>query len=250
MEPEELQNIGVDEHLGDVLPLKEMVFTSDDGSTGDLTQFFADGKPVVLTLYYSDCPMLCSLVLNGLSKATQNIEFAPGRDYRLLTVSIDPEQTVEQCKAARERFEEELPVGKVSGAWRFFRGDTANINHITNAVGFRYFKVEESGEYAHPAVVMILTPEGKISRYLYGIEFKPADLRMALLEASKGKIGTTVDRILLYCYHYDPSSKGYVILAGQVMKLGGGVTVIILAVLLGMLWIKDARKVAKEGSPE
>ena len=238
-EPPELSRIGVDEHLGDKIPLAELNFVSDDGDSVEFAEFFSDGKPVILTLYYSDCPMLCSLVLTGLEKAVQHVEYTAGIDYRLLTVSIDPSQTVEKSSAGRERFGGGLPQGSKSDAWRFFTGDSGNINRLTQAVGFRYFYDEERKEYAHPAVVMVLTPDGTISRYLFGIEFKPTDVRLALLEASQGKIGSTIDRVLLYCYHYDPNSKGYVLMAGQIMKIGGAVTLVIFVGLLAGLWIRD-----------
>ncbi len=247
MNPQELQNIGIDEHLGDFLPLEDLSFVRDAGDTGSFKQIISGGKPVILTMYYSDCPMLCSLVLTGLQKAIQDVEFAAGVDYKLVTVSIDPLQSLEKSKAGRDRFGGGLPIGSNPEGWRFFTGDSGNIGKLTRAVGFRYFYVEERKEYAHPAVLVVLTSEGKISRYLYGIEFKPSDVRMALLEASEGKIGNTIDKILLYCYHYDPSSKGYVVMAGQVMKIGGGITVLVLGVLLGLLWMKDAQKYAGDG---
>ncbi len=239
VDPAELQRIGVDEHLGEKIPLDDLEFVSDEGDSVKFSKFFTVGKPVVLTLYYSDCPMLCSLVLTGLQKAVQNVAYVAGTDYQLLTVSIDPLQTVEQSSAGRERFGGGLPQGSAADAWRFFTGDSGDINRLTQAVGFRYFYVEERNEYAHPAVAMILTPDGTISRYLYGIEFKPSDLRLALLEASAGKIGNTVDRLLLYCYNYDPNSKGYVLMAGQIMKIGGVLTLLVFAGLLGGLWMRD-----------
>lgn len=240
--PEELQRIGVDEHLGEKIPLEDLTFVSDSGDTTGFAAFFNAGKPIVLTLYYSDCPMLCSLVLTGLQKAVSDVGFIPGVDYRLLTVSIDPRQTVQQSSAGRERFGSDLPAGSTADAWRFFTGDSINIARLTNATGFRYFYVEERAEYAHPALAIILSPDGTISRYLYGIEFKSSDLRLALLEAAEGKIGSTVDRILLYCYHYDPNAKGFVLMAGQIMKLGGGVTLVIFLGLLAGLWLRDRRK--------
>jgi protein SCO1/2 len=233
--PAELQRMGVDEHSGEMLPL-DFLLKDENGQEVQLGDYFKPARPVVLTLFYSDCPMLCSLVLTGLQKAIANVEFRPGVDYQLVSVSIDPKETPERSKAGRERFSENFPTGTPGEAWSFFTADDSTIARVTRTLGFRYFYDEKQKQFAHPAVVFILTPEGKISRYLYGIEYKPVDLRLALLEASEGKIGSTVDKILLYCYHYDPAAKGYVLMAGELMRVGGAVTLVLLAGLYLGMW--------------
>jgi len=242
--PEELQKIGVDEHYGESISL-DLPLIDEKGDSVRLGDAFREGKPVALTLFYSDCPMLCSLVLNGLQKAVREVEYRPGIDYRLVSVSIDPKEKPERGLAGRERFSEGLPDGTPQDAWSFFTANDSTIARLTGELGFRYFYDEKQAQYAHPAVVFILTPDGRISRYLYGIEFKPNDLRLALLEASSGAIGTTLDRIILYCYHYDPNARGYVVLADRVMRLGGGLTLGMLGMLLGGLWVRDLKKYRK-----
>jgi len=236
--PAALQKIGVDEHYGDILPL-DLPLLDEDGRSVRLGESFKPGKPVVLTLFYSDCPMLCSLVLTGLQKAIQGVDFKPGIDYRLVSVSIDPRETSDRSKAGRERFSSAFPEGSPVDAWSFFTATDSSIARLTRAVGFRFFYDDNQKQFAHPAVVFILTPDGRISRYLYGIEFKPNDVRLSLLEASQGGIGNTVDKILLYCYHYDPKAGGYVVMADRIMSIGGAITVVILGFIIGRLWMKD-----------
>jgi len=240
-QPEVLQKIGVDEHLGDYLAL-DLPLVDEDGREVQLKDYFKAGRPVALTLFYSDCPMLCSLVLTGLQKAIREIDFKPGKDYQLLSVSIDPKELPERSKAGRERFSEGFAEGTPATAWSFFTANDSTIAKITGTLGFRYFYDEAQKQYAHPAVVFLITPDGRISRYLYGIEFKPNDLRMGLLEASQGGIGTTVDRVLLYCYHYDPKAGGYVLMADRIMRAGGVVTLIIFGSLLGGFWWKEGKR--------
>lgn len=237
----ELQKIDVIEHLGEQIPL-DLKFINSTGDTVKLEQYFENGKPVLLTLAYYECPMLCTFVLNGLSKGVAKVAFTPGQDFQMLTVSIDPSETA-QLAAAKKR-NQVAAIGKAvdTTGWEFFVGEEENINILADALGFKYYYDEERDEYAHAAVSFILTGQGVISRYLYGIEYKEQDLRFSLLEASEGKIGDTLDKILLFCFHYDPDAKGYVIFAGNVMRIGGVITVLILSGVLFVLWRKELRK--------
>lgn len=228
-QPADLQKIGVDEHLGDKLPL-ELTLTGEDSSTATLERSLLPSKPALMVLYYSDCPMLCSLVLTGLQKVIPEIPLKPGMDYNIIGVSIDPREGIDKLKAGRERFSAGFPAGTPATAWKFFRTDSAEIRRLTTALGFRYFWDEKIQQFAHPAVVFAITPDGRISRYLYGIEFKPQDVRMALLEAADGRIGNTIDKLILYCYHYDPASKSYAVAATRIMQLAGGFTVLLLVI--------------------
>lgn len=254
--PDELQKIGVDEKLGERLRF-DLRFRADSGDSATLGDYFKSGKPVILILYYSDCPMLCSLVLTALQKGIAGVDFKPGVDYRLLTVSIDPNEPLADIQGGHSRFTNGFPEGNpplvppyfVEGgkgppndAWTFLIGGDSAIAKLAAAVGFRYFYDARQQQFAHPAVVMVLTPDGRVSRYLYGIDYKPNDIRMALLEASAGRIGNTVDRILLYCYHYDPQAGGYVVMAGRIMKLGGAATLGIFGLLLAGLWTRERKK--------
>ncbi len=238
---DELQDIDVSEHLGETIPLN-LKFTDDHGNRRSLNEFFHQGKPVVMILAYYNCPMLCTLVLNGVSQTVSELDWVPGKQYELLTVSIDPRETVELAAAKKKTHLDFIQKDAAQQGWTFFVGDQPQIDSLADALGFKYYYVEERDEFAHPAVVFVLTPEGEISRYLYGIEYRASDLRLALLEASEGRIGSTIDRLILYCYHYDPSSKGYVIFAGNVMRLGGAITLVIMIIVLGIYWMNEYRR--------
>jgi len=234
----ELQGIDVVEHAGDTIPLN-LAFTDDQGKSVSLNDYFHKGKPVILTLSYTNCPMLCTVLLNGLTNGVRELEWRPGAEYQMVNVSIDPLETVELTLQRKKRYLESVGPMQSNGGWAFLVGSEENINTLADAVGFKYYYDEDKKMYAHPAVVFLLTEDGVISRYLYGIQYTPQDLKLSLLEASEGKIGTTIDRIILYCYHYDPEAGGYVVLAGNIMRLGGLVTLVLLAVFLGTYWARE-----------
>jgi protein SCO1/2 len=235
---QDLERINVAEHLGQRIPL-DLVFTNDAGQQVQLNEYFKHGNPVILVMAYYTCPMLCTLVMNGLAEGIKKLDWIPGKQFQVLTVSINPLETSGQ--AAVKRADLLKAVGKtgIDGGWRFFVGQDSAIHALANAVGFQYYYDQKQQMYAHPTVIMILTEDGKISRYLYGISFNRQDLRLGLLEASDGKIGNTIDRIVLYCYHYDPKAQGYVLFAMNVMKLGGAATVLIMALFLGTFWARE-----------
>jgi len=238
---DELQNINVDEHLGDRIPL-DLSFINDQGESKKLAEYFSTGKPVILVMAYYNCPMLCTLVLNGLSKGIQNTDLNPGQDYQILTVSIDPDETVQLARAKKRAQIGEINKTNLDSAWHFFIGEDSSIKKLADAIGFKYYFVEEREEFAHPAVIVILTPDGTISRYLYGIEFPEINMRLGLMEASAGKIGSTIDKLILYCFHYDPNANGYVMFASNVMKLGGVFTLFFLGIFLGGFWLRETKK--------
>lgn len=240
----ELQKIDVIEHYGDQIPLN-LRFTNSVGEPVQLKSFFQTGKPVLLTLAYYECPMLCTFVLNGLSKGIGDVAFSPGKDYQIITISIDPEETA--GLAAAKKKNQLAATGKIidNSGWEFLIGDQKNITDLADALGFKYYYDKDRDEYAHAAVSFVLTDQGIISRYLYGIEYKEQDLRFALMEASEGNIGNTLDRILLFCYHYDPDAKGYVIFAGNVMRLGGVITLLILGTVIFIFWRKEFKQKVK-----
>lgn len=239
--PEELQKIDVDEHLGGFIPLYA-AFIDDAGDSVTLERYFNKNHPVILVLAYYTCPMLCNLVMNGLSDALKPLNLTAGKDYSVLTVSIDTTETAELASAKKANYRKYLANDTIADNWHFLVGRRADIDILAKSVGFRYFYDEKQKQYAHPAVLTILSPQGKISRYLYGIEFKSQDLKFAVLEAAGGKVGSTTDRLLLYCYHYDPQAGGYVLFAANLMRLGGIAAVGMLAVFLGFYWFKEFRK--------
>ncbi len=181
--------------------------------------------------------MLCTFVLNGLGDGLNGISYTSGEDFKLLTVSIDPTETPDLGLTKKQVYEKEYNQTN----WSFLVGDSIDIKSLADALGFQYYYDLISEEYAHPAVVFILTPDGAISRYLYGLHYWPQDLKLSLLEASKGKIGTTIDKIVLYCFQYDPDAGSYVVFAANVMRLGGLVTILLMGIFFGILWTKERR---------
>lgn len=234
------KRIGVDEKLGAPIP-KDPEFRDQDGNTVRLGDLLA-GKPAILTLNYYTCPMLCPVTLHNLWSGLDEVRgLAPGRDYRVVTVSIDPDDTVEAARArAAEIHGAMTRVPDRRAAWRFLVGRPDAIGALTRAVGFRYVKV--GAEFAHPDVSIVLSPDGKVSRYLYGVVQDPKDLKLALVEAAGGKIGesTALNRVLLFCYQYDPAGRKYALYARNIMKAGGALTLALVGLLY--VWLSRRRK--------
>lgn len=241
----ELMGIDIIEHLGDSLPLN-LSFVDDNGSKVTLSDYFKGDKPVLLTLGYYECPMLCNLVFNGVSEGIKELGWVPGEKYQVISVSIDPLETAELAAKKKANYIKFLEMPGASGGWHFLVTESENAKTLADAIGFEYYYVEDRDEYAHAAAAYLISPEGVISRYLYGIQYTASNLKLGLLEASEGKIGSTLDKILLYCYRYDPDAKGYVLFAQNAMKVGGAVTVVLIALLVGSLFIKERLKAQGE----
>ena len=238
----ELQGVGIEEHPGAQLPL-DAKFLDQTGASVKLGDYFKDGKPVILNMVYYSCPMLCNLVLNGLTTAVKQMDWVPGKEFRMLAVSINPREGFSLASAKRANYLKDLGKAEAADGWSFTVGEESQSKRLADTLGYHYYWDEKQQEYAHTAVTFIVTPDGRVSRYLYGIEYDPKDLRLALMEASEGKLGSTLDRLILYCYHYDPLAKGYVLFANNVMKLGGAATVLLLGVFLGtMRWREQRQK--------
>src|SRR5262249_13909256 len=205
--PGPLRDVGIDQKLDQQVPL-DLVFRDETGTPVRLGQYFGS-KPVILTLVYYECPMLCNQVLNGLDRSLNVLSFDVGNQFNVVTVSFNPRETPELAAAKKESYIRAYQRPGASAGWRFLPRDGASIQALTGAVGFRYAYDAESKQYAHASGIMILTPQGKISRYFYGIEYGPKDLRLGIIEASEGKISTPVDQLLLYCFHYDPATGKY-----------------------------------------
>jgi protein SCO1/2 len=240
--PLELEGVDIVEHLNDPLP-RDAVFRDSDGATVHLGDYFDGKRPTVFVFAYHTCPMLCSLVLDATVKGLDDVAWTVGEQFDVVSVSIDPKDTPETASKKRSQV-----VGNYARAkgnprgWHFLVGDEANIRKVTDAIGFKYHYDARQKQYAHPAAIYLLTPEGHIARYLYGIQFAPSDLRLGLLEASEGRSVSTTERILLYCYHYDPQGKHYALVAMNVMRLGGAVTLVVLGGFLGLLWARERRR--------
>lgn len=233
--PPELEGVGIDERLNQPVDL-DLTFIAESGYPVKLGDYFHKGRPVILNLVYYTCPMLCNLVLNGQTTSLKSIPWTPGSEFEVVTVSIDP---TEHFGMAREKKAVYLSnYGRPAPGWHFLVDKDQNVKKLADQVGFRYKYDPRLGQYAHAAAIMVLTPEGKISRYLYGIKFSARDLRLALTEAGEGKFGVT-DRLLLWCFHYDPQARSYVLFATNVMRGGGALVVLILGLVLWRLWRRE-----------
>ncbi len=239
--PKELENVGVAEHLDAQVPL-ELPFVDSDGTPVTLAKFFDGTRPVILTMNYSNCPRLCSLQLSGVFSALQRMEWNLGQKFQMITVSIDPQESPARAQATKDKYLAVYNRPNVEDGLHFLVGKEEDIKKLAAAVGFAYVYVAETKQFAHTAVTMILTPGGRVSRYLYGIEYDPQTVRFSLLEAAEGKIGSTVDRVLLNCFYYDAEAGRYGPAAVKIMRLGGIVTLVILGSVLLVFWGRELRK--------
>jgi protein SCO1/2 len=228
-----LDEVGIDQKLNEQLPL-DLSFRNEKGETVKLGQYFGK-KPVVMALVYYECPMLCNQMLNGMISAFRVMAFKPGEEFDVVTVSFDPRETPANAAAKKKTYIDYLPEAKRASAangWHFLTGDAANIDAITKAIGFRYNFDEATNQFAHASAIYVATPHGRLARYFYGIEYAPRDLRLGLIEASENKIGSPMDQLMLYCYHYDPATGRYGAAVINLIRAGGVVTLIAIAALL------------------
>jgi protein SCO1/2 len=228
--PPQLENVGIDQKLDHQIPL-DLTFTDDGGNPVALKNYFGD-KPVIMVLAYYECPMLCTLVLNGLLRAMRAMNFDAGDEFNVVTVSIDHDETTELARAKKREYIGNYEREGAEKGWWFLTGEEPNIRKLADAVGFRYNYDPETDEFAHAAAIMVATSEGRLARYFYGVEYSPKDLRLGLVEASKGKIGSPVDQVLLFCFHYDPTTGKYGLVIWRVVQLAGIVTVLGLLALI------------------
>jgi protein SCO1 len=229
--PEVLKKVGFDQRLNEQVPL-DLEFTDDMGNVVKLQDYFGQ-KPVILVLAYYKCPMLCTLVLNGLTQAMRELPFTIGKEFNVVTVSFNPRETPELAAEKKKNYVRSYGRSGAIEGWHFLTGKEDAIEKLTQAVGFRYVYDAKQDQYIHTSGIIILTPQGKISRYFYGIGFPARDLRLGLVEASADKIGTPTDQILLYCFHYDPATGKYTTSILNFVRLGGGMTIV---ALVGMVW--------------
>ncbi len=231
--PELLKDVGIDQKLNESIPLG-LTFNDENGKPVELRQYFG-GKPVILSLVYYNCPMLCTQVLNGLDRSLKNISLDLGKDYAVVTVSIDPTERPVLASAKQQLYTGMYGRPGAAEGWHFLTGSEPQIKQLASAVGFRYAYDPDSKQFAHASAIMVLTPEGKISRYFYGITYPSRDLRLGLVDASEGKIGSPVDAILLFCYHYDPGTGKYGLVISRVIQIAGGLTILVVAGLIFVL---------------
>jgi protein SCO1/2 len=235
--PPRLQNVGIEQHLDAQVP-PDLVFRDDTGKTVKLGDYFGR-KPLILNLVYYNCTMLCGEALAGLASAMRLVKFDVGNEFDVVTVSFDPRETPDMAAAKKTDYVKRYGRANAAAGWHFLTGSPDSINALTKTVGFQYQYDEKSNQYAHATAIMVLTPQGRISRYFYGVDFPPKDLRMGLVEASHGKIGNAVDAVLLYCYHYDPETGKYGDMVANILRLAAAATILLIGGLIFILWRLD-----------
>ncbi|MBI3047514.1 MAG: SCO family protein [Acidobacteria bacterium] len=234
--PAQLREVTFKQRLNEQLPL-DAAFRDESGRAVTLGELFGR-RPVVLAFVYYQCPMLCSQVMNGLSSATKALPFGAGKDFEVVLISFDPRDTPEVAAAKKREHLGKWPEGDAA-AWHLLTGDEATIRRVTAAAGFTYRWDERTGQFAHVSGILVATPEGRLARYFYGVEFSPKELRLALVDSGEGRVGTLVDELLLYCFHYDPESGRYGLLVMNLVRLGGVLTVLFIGAYIVVTRLRE-----------
>jgi len=239
--PPALQGVGITEKLGNQIPVDRLKFRNEQGQEVLLSSYFSQGKPVVVAMVYYECPSLCNFLLNGLTDTLKAFEWVPGKQFQVLAVSINPTETPELAQKKKASYIASYGKPEASQGWHFLTGAESQIQGLAQELGFGYKYDEKEKQYAHGAALFVLTPGGRLSRILYGIEFKPRDFRLALVEAASGTIGSVVDRFLLFCYRYDATLRTYSVYLFNVMRVAGALTALALVMTLGLVWRRQWR---------
>jgi len=237
--PKQLQGVGIDQHLNAAVPL-DVSFTDQDGNSVQLKKYFGS-KPVLFAPVYFTCPMLCDQILGGLVAGLRPLSVKPGRDFEIVAMSFNPADTTADAKRKRDQFSHSYSSRAGTDGWNFLTGSQSSINQVTKAIGFRYHWDAAHNMFVHASGIMIMTPEGRLARYFYGVEFEPKDLKLGLVEASHNRIGSAVDQILLFCYHYDPTTGKYGAVVINLLRILAAVVLIALTVMLVFFWRRDVR---------
>jgi protein SCO1 len=239
--PPEVGAVGIEQKLGDNVPL-QLPFRDETGRTVELGDYFKTGKPVVLSLVYFNCQMLCSQVLAEIAHCLRRLKFDPGKQFEIVTVSFDPRETPPMAAAAKSKYVAIYGRAGAESGWHFLTGDQSSITALSNAVGFHYSWDARTKQFAHATGIMLLSPEGRVAQYYYGARYFPSDLRLGLIQASHNQIGTLADQIVLYCYHYDPRTGRYGAIVFRVIQVSGGFTLLILGSLVAFLFFSDPNR--------
>jgi protein SCO1 len=247
--PKRLKGVDLIEHLGAPVP-ETLGFKDQDGKSVTLGDYLHGGLPVILTFNYSSCPMLCNLQLTAFVEGLKKLDFSAGKQFRIVTVLLDPNETNDTARRFRSRYLAQYGRPGTEAGWNFLTGSDQNIHALAKAVGFTYNYNEVRGEYIHPAVLTLLSPGGDVARYLYGLEYPQKTLRLGLVEASEGRVGTTVDKLVLFCFHYDSSEGRYAPIANRIMQLGGAVSLLVLAGFLTILIRRDKKRTLVESTAQ
>ncbi len=241
--PTALKGVGIEQKLNEQLPL-EAVFKDENGKEVKLGEYFGKERPVILALVYYECPMLCNEVLNGLTGSLKSLTFDTGKDFDVVAISFDANENdkSELTKNKKESYMKRYGRPGTENGWHFLTGTQGEIDKVTQAVGFNYQWDEQSKQFAHAGGIMFATPEGKLSRYLYGIDYAPKDIKFAVMESSENKIGNSAEQLMLYCYHYDPATGKYGLSILKILRLGGIVTLIGLGAMFFVFWRRNKAK--------
>ena len=239
--PSILASVEIVEHLGDRVP-PDATFRDQQGRAVSMGELTGGDEPVVMALVYYECPMLCGLVLGGLARGMRQTGLELGRDFRAVSVSFDPRERPGLALVRQTAYLQSMGKPERTGDWRFLTGDEPQIRKVTEAVGFKYAYDQATKQFAHAAAIVVLAPGGKVSRYLYGVEYPGRDLRLALVEAGQGRVGTSFDKLLLTCYRYDPAARRYVPYAMGFVKAGAVLVALVLMGALAVFWRREARK--------
>lgn len=243
--PSILENVGIDQHLNQKIPL-DLNFVDENGQPVQLRQYFGE-KPVIISMVYYTCPMLCSQVLTGLTGTLVSLSgFNVGREFNVLTVSFDPRDTPQAAMDNKARYLKRYRRAGSEQGWHFLTGKQEQIHALAQALGFRYVWDEQNQQFAHASGIMLLTPDGRIAQYYYGIEYTPRDLRLGIVEASKGKVGTFVDQLLLYCYHYDPTQGKYGVVIFNVLRISALATIVVLGGFLLVMFRREKQHAGRD----
>ncbi len=245
--PRALQAIGFDQKLDEPLPM-DAVFRDEDGRAVRLGDYFGT-KPVVLSFVYYDCPMLCQQIINALASSLRTMTLSAGEEFEVVLVSFDPRETPALAKQKKAEYMQRYGRPGTEGGWHFLTGEPPAIRQLTSAAGFRYTWDEDTKQFAHPSGVIVVTPDGRPARYLFGIEYGPRDLRLSLVEASAGKIGTKADQLLLFCYHYDPMTGRYGLMVMRVLRIAGVATVFSIVGFIAIMIRRERRSARARGVP-
>ncbi|MEO1496386.1 MAG: SCO family protein [Planctomycetota bacterium] len=239
--PPEMQGVGIDDKSGDQVPL-DLRFRDERGKAISLADVFTGDRPVLLSLNYSDCPMLCGLQLDGLVRSLKELKLVAGKDYTLVSVSVDPLEQPVRARMTQQKYAREYGRSGAAGGFKFLTGPQESITALADAIGFRYKYVPATGEYSHSAATMVVSPTGVLSRYLYGVMYDVPTLRLSLVEAGEGKIGTPLDQIILFCFHYNDSRGEYTPVARKMLSAGAALTVFVLGAGLLPYWFRRSSK--------
>jgi protein SCO1 len=244
--PGALQGVGIDQKLDEQVPLN-LRFRDEFGRTVPLSTYFQSKKPVILAPVYYRCPMLCTQILNGLESALKAVSFDPGKEFEVVAFSFDPKDTPELAASKKQMYLRRYGRAGTANGWHFLTGDEANIKPLMDAVGFHYKYDPKTDQYAHASGIMVLTPEGHLSRYFYGVEYSARDLRLGLVEASRNKIGNPADELLLFCYHYDPATGKYGAVAMNMVRFAGAAFVLVCGGFLLVVFRREFKSERRHG---